>query len=96
MFNSLPVNSDTRNKIIKSLGVDIEIIDNYYTGKELAFQVLKKYVKYGSDLLFNPELRQQVLGVKEVTPQISDLLKQIVVDVSNELEFPQEEKKLKR
>lgn len=85
-----PVNSDTRNKIIKSLGVDIEIIDNYYTGKELAFQVLKKYVKYGSDLLFNPELRQQVLGVKEVTPQISDLLKQIVVDVSNELEFPQE------
>ena len=41
-------------------------------------------------MLFNPELRQQVLGVKEVTPQISDLLKQIVVDVSNELEFPQE------
>ena len=85
-----PLKSDIRHKIIKSLGVDIEIIDNYYTGEEIAFKVLKKYAKHGSDLLFNPELRQQVLGVKEVTPQISDLLKQIVVDVSNELEFPQE------
>ncbi|SKB13478.1 conserved hypothetical protein [Planktothrix sp. PCC 11201] len=85
-----PLKSDIRHKIIKTLGVDIEIIDNYYTGEEIAFKVLKKYAKHGSDLLFNPELRQQVLGVKEVAPQISDLLKQIVVDVSNELEFPQE------
>ncbi len=85
-----PVNSDTRNKIIKTLGVDIEIIDNYYIGKELAFQVLKKYVKYGSDLLFNPELRQQVLGVREVATQIYGVVEQIVVDVSNELKSPQE------
>ena len=48
-----PVNSDTRHKIIKSLGVDIEIVDNYYSGEEKAFTVLKRYVKYGSDLLFN-------------------------------------------
>ncbi|HLP91482.1 MAG TPA: dynamin family protein [Nostocaceae cyanobacterium] len=61
-----PVNSDTRNKIIKNLGVDIEILDNYYSGEEDAFRVLKRYVKYGYDLLFNPEIRQDVLGTKEV------------------------------
>lgn len=59
-----PVNSDTRHKIIKSLGVDIEIVDNYYTGEEPAYAVLKRYVKYGSDLLFNRDVRQQVLGVE--------------------------------
>lgn len=80
-----PVNSDTRNKIIKSLGVDIEIVDNYYSGEEAAFKVLKKYVKYGSDLLFNPELRQQVLGVAGVATQIAGVATQIVVDVSKDL-----------
>ncbi|PSB51652.1 Dynamin family protein [filamentous cyanobacterium Phorm 6] len=80
-----PVNSDTRNKIIKSLGVDIEIVDNYYSGEEAAFKVLKKYVKYGSDLLFNPDLRQQVLGVAGVATQIAGVATQIVVDVSKDL-----------
>ena len=61
-----PVNSDTRNKIIKSLGVDIEIVDNYYSGEEPAYSVLKRYIKYGSDLLFNPEIRHQVLGVTAI------------------------------
>lgn len=28
-----PLNSDTRNKVVKSLGVDIEIVDNYYIGE---------------------------------------------------------------
>ncbi|WP_293336433.1 dynamin family protein [Microcoleus sp. CAWBG58] len=85
-----PVNSDTRNKIIKSLGVDIEIVDNYYTGEEAAFKTLKKYVKYGSDLLFNPELRQQVLGVPGVARQIAGVATQIVVDVSKDLISSQE------
>lgn len=80
-----PVNSDTRNKIIKSLGVDIEIVDNYYSGEEAAFKILKKYVKYGSDLLFNPDLRQQVLGVAGVATQIAGVATQIVVDVSKDL-----------
>lgn len=74
-----PVNSDTRHKIIKSLGVDIEIVDNYYTGEEPAFKVLKKYVKYGSDLLFNSEIRQQVLGVsKTVTQAIKNVSNNII------------------
>jgi hypothetical protein len=85
-----PVNSDTRNKIIKSLGVDIEIVDNYYSGEEAAFKTLKKYVKYGSDLLFNPELRQQVLGVPGVARQIAGVATQIVVDVSKDLLSSQE------
>ena len=84
-----PVNSDTRNKIIKSLGVDIEIVDNYYSGEEAAFKVLKKYVKYGSDLLFNLELRQQVLGVAEVATQLAGVATQIVVEVSTDLTSPQ-------
>jgi hypothetical protein len=85
-----PVNSDTRNKIIKSLGVDIEIVDNYYSGEEAAFKVLKKYVKYGSDLLFNPDLRQQVLGVAGVATQIPGVATQIVVDVSKSLTSSQD------
>lgn len=85
-----PVNSDTRNKIIKSLGVDIEIVDNYYSGEEAAFKTLKKYVKYGSDLLFNPELRQQVLGVPGVATQIAGVATQIVVEVSTDLTSPQD------
>jgi len=85
-----PVNSETRNKIIKSLGVDIEIVDNYYSGEEAAFKVLKKYVKYGSDLLFNPELRQQVLGVAGVVTQIAGVATQIVVEVSTDLTSSQD------
>jgi len=73
-----PVNSDTRNKIVKSLGVDIEIVDNYYTGLEPGYSVLKRYVKYGADLLFNPETRQQVLGVTEVTLSKSGMTESIV------------------
>ncbi|MDB9541480.1 dynamin family protein [Anabaenopsis arnoldii] len=73
-----PVNSDTRNKIVKSLGVDIEIVDNYYTGLEPGYSVLKRYVKYGADLLFNPETRQQVLGVTEVTLSKSGMTEPIV------------------
>ena len=48
------------------MGVDIEIVDNYYTGDEPAYSVLKRYIKYASDLLYNPEIRQQILGVAEI------------------------------
>ncbi|MFN7659585.1 MAG: Dynamin family protein, partial [Dolichospermum sp.] len=66
-----PVNSDTRNKIIKGLGVDIEIVDNYYSGKEPAYSLLKRYVKYGADVLFNLEVRQQVLGITGIVTGIA-------------------------
>ncbi len=78
-----PVDSDTRRKITESVGVDIEIVDNYYSGEEDAFRVLKRYVKYGSDLLFKPQTRQQVLGITEPRKQ------QIIIDVYDDLKSPQ-------
>jgi len=86
-----PVNSETRNEIIKRLGVDIEIVDNYYTGEELAYSVLKRYIKYGADLLFNSEIRQQILGVTGVTTKIdiaSELIPQqqaVIFEVENDI-----------
>jgi len=87
-----PVNSDTRNKIIKSLGVDIEIVDNYYSGKEPAYSLLKRYVKYGADLLFNLEVRQQVLGITGIvtgiaTAAINNEIPQqaVIFEVENDL-----------
>ena len=73
-----PLNSDTRNDIIEAIGVDIEIVDKYYTGSEPAFRVLKQYVRYGSDLLFNPELREQILAVEEADNNESKVTSKIV------------------
>ena len=85
-----PVNSDTRNEIIKRLGVDVEIVDNYYSGEESAFEVLKRYVRYGPDLLFSPELRQQILGVAGVATQIAGVATQVIIDAASNLQSPQE------
>jgi hypothetical protein len=85
-----PVKSDTREKIIKNLGVDIEIVDNYYSGDELAFKVLKRYAKYGSDLLFAPELRQQILGVMGIAGQVAGVATQVAIDAINDFQSPQE------
>lgn len=78
-----PVNSETRKEIVKSLGADIEIVDNYYRGEEPAFKVLKTYAKYGPDLIFSPELRQKILGLTGVATQV-------VIDVADNLKSPQE------
>lgn len=83
-----PVNSDTRNEIIKNLGVDIEIIDNYYEGKEPAYAVLKRYVKYGSDLLCNAELRSKILGKNDTIqaqPSSEDPRLGVIFEVDHDL-----------
>ena len=67
-----PVDSDVRSDLVDKLGADIEIVDNYYKGNEIAFAVLKRYVKYGPELLFNQKLRQEILGVTEVKRQTSE------------------------
>lgn len=89
-----PVNSDTRSQIVKSLGADVELIDNYYQGDEPAFRVLKKYVKYGSDLLFDPNLRQQVLGVTEIAKNVIGMTVDRVgvnwIDLADQLIPPRE------
>ncbi len=80
-----PVKTATRIKIIESLGTDIELIDNYYHGNEPAFKVLRKYVNHGSDLLFNPELRQKILGVKEITTESTVSTIDNIIDPSDEI-----------
>jgi hypothetical protein len=85
-----PVNSDTRTQIVKSLGADVELIDNYYQGDEPAFRVLKKYVKYGSDLLFNRDLRQQVLGVTGIAEEVIGMTIDKVIDLADQLTPPRE------
>ncbi len=86
-----PLNSDAREKIVKSLGVDIEIVDNYYIGDEPAFAVLKRYAKYGHKLLYYPETRQQILGVRGVAAPIINSPRQVTIDVYNEFQSPQED-----
>jgi hypothetical protein len=86
-----PLNSDARDKIAKSLGVDIEIVDNYYIGEEAAFQILKRYAKYGYKLLYNPEIRQQILGIKGIVAPIINVGTQIAIDVSSEFKYPQDD-----
>ncbi|MDB9495092.1 dynamin family protein [Spirulina major CS-329] len=66
-----PLGSDTRQEIFQNLGVDIEIVDNYYSGDEPAYQRLKNYAKYGVDLLVNSETRKRVLGSPTVSEDLS-------------------------
>lgn len=86
-----PVNSETRNEIVKDLGVDIEIVDNYYTGNEPAFQVLKKFVKYGSTLLFSSDIRQQILGVTGLATEVAGIATEKLIDAANSLKSPEED-----
>ncbi len=41
----------------------MELLDPYYEGKEPAYECLKKFVKYGSLLLLDHELRKRILGI---------------------------------
>ncbi|WP_244918130.1 hypothetical protein [Nostoc linckia] len=90
-LSNFSINSDARDKIAKSLGVDIEIVDNYYTGEEAAFRVLKRYAKYGYKLLYHPETRQQILGVTGVAAPIINVATQIAIDISSEFQSPQDD-----
>ncbi len=58
-----PVGSDTRANIVKKVGPDIEMLDNYYVGGDDALRTLKKFAKYGRALLEDPHVREVVLGV---------------------------------
>lgn len=58
-----PLDSDARHAIIKRLGADIEIIDNYIQTDEPAFKRVERYAKHGVGLLTNPRQRSELLGV---------------------------------
>ena len=86
-----PVDSDTRKSTIKSLGADAEIVDNYYSGEEPAFRVLKKYAKYGAKLLFDEALRQKQLGVTGVATHLAEMAAQKVSEAVENGQKPEEE-----
>ena len=86
-----PLNSDAREKIAKNLGVDIEIVDNYYIGDEPAFKVLKKHAKHGYKLLYHPETRKQILGVTGVAAPMLHFATQVAIDISKEFVSPQDD-----
>lgn len=58
-----PLGSAARHEIFKRLDADIEIIDNYIQTDEPAFKRVGRYARHGADLLVNPRLRSEVLGV---------------------------------
>jgi len=57
-----PVHSKPREEMRDRLGVDIEIIDNYYSGEEPAFKSVARYAKRGPALLLDKNLRHEILG----------------------------------
>lgn len=85
-----PVNSEMRDNMISSLGADIEIVDNYYSGDEAAFSVLKRYAKYGYDLLFDPQLRQNILGIETTINKNSEKESKRNVDINDKTNSPQD------
>jgi GTPase Era involved in 16S rRNA processing len=85
-----PINSDTRNGVIDRLGIDIEIIDNYYSGSEPAFKVLGRLAQYGSALLFDSKLRQEILEVAGVVDKITGVAAQMVTELVSSTRTDQE------
>ncbi|MDX9989706.1 dynamin family protein [Thiothrix unzii] len=85
-----PVGSQARNEIFKRLDADIEIIDNYIETDEPAFKRVGRYARYGSDLLINPKLRSEVLGISTTAVKYilrKNFLANIALDViENSLE----------
>jgi hypothetical protein len=63
-----PLASERRKEIVRKLGSDIELVDNYYQGNEPAFKHLKRYVKYGRALTTDPVVQHVVLGIASQVP----------------------------
>ncbi len=80
-----PLASETRRKIVKKLGDDIELLDNYHKGEEPAYGLLKRYVKYGLALLNDPILRYVVLNLSPVSGLAASAMELRIKDVQPEL-----------
>lgn len=68
-----PVGSDTRKETRESIGADIEIIDNYYSGEEPALKRLRQYANHGFYLLVDDEKRKEVLG-KDIASALDSII----------------------
>ena len=66
-----PVDSEMRCNIVKRLGPDIEILDNYYHGESTEFKILKRFANYGMKLLYDLTIRERVLGIQEIVEQVA-------------------------
>ncbi len=84
-----PLGSETRQRIVKRLGVDIEIVDNYYNGEEKAFSLLKRYVNHGSKLLYDSKLREEILGIPEVSvdelQKPSNPVEEVILEIETDM-----------
>ncbi|NEP34420.1 dynamin family protein [Moorena sp. SIO3B2] len=84
-----PLGSETRQRIVKRLGADIELVDNYYSGEEKAFSVLKRYVNRGSKLLYDPKLRHELLGIRDVSgdvpPKPTNSAEEVILEVETDI-----------
>ncbi|NEQ07009.1 MAG: Dynamin family protein [Moorea sp. SIO4E2] len=84
-----PLGSETRQRIVKRLGADIEVVDIYYSGEEKAFSVLRRYVNRGSKLLYDPKLRHELLGIREVSgdvpPKPTNSAEEVILEVETDI-----------
>lgn len=68
-----PVDSEMRCSIVKRLGPDIEILDNYYSGESAEFKTLKRFANYGMKLLYDLTIREKVLGIQEIVEVVGQV-----------------------
>jgi len=76
-----PLASDRRKEIVKNLGYDIELLDNYYDGEDKAFSTLKRFVKYGQALINDPIVRQVVLNISPIPATALSVVGKTLEDV---------------
>lgn len=79
-----PLGSERRRGIISNLGMDIELLDNYMSDEEEAFNRLKKYAKYGKSLITDHFVRKVVLKISPPAAFAEEVLQKINSDKSPE------------
>ncbi|NEO66916.1 MAG: hypothetical protein F6J98_43810 [Moorea sp. SIO4G2] len=67
----------------------MELVDNYYSGEEKAFSVLRRYVNRGPNLLYDPKLRHELLGIRDlsgdVPPKPTNSSEKVILEVETDI-----------
>ncbi|NES71324.1 MAG: hypothetical protein F6K24_42020 [Okeania sp. SIO2D1] len=65
------------------------MVDNYYSGEEKAFSVLRRYVNRGSKLLYDSNIRYEVLGVRELSEDVpqqpNNLAEEVILEIETDI-----------
>lgn len=72
-----PKGSPMREKRIHQLGSDVDLLDGFYDGDRREFRRLRKYAKYGVQLLEDPLVRKAIYGIAppaEIAVELADKL----------------------